>query len=286
MINFKYLQKLFLGVVMGFSLSFMCVACGDDEGNEQLQDSNKENEKNETIPPAIDSIPSINGNTEGSIYNNIVYNINGHEAVDLGLSVLWATCNVDANSPKECGGYYAWGEIKEKNYYEFNTYKWYSYESGGFLTKYNSYDYLKTDNKLVLDSDDDVAHLKWGDSWRMPTLEEVKELVNNCVFWRIYGEIEGVQAVGTNHNSIFFPLTGFKYRDEYSMGQQRGYYWTATRKEGMDIDDENKAYYFDVGGNPRYYQASDIHCVINEPAFRWNGHAIRPVCDKRSAPGK
>ena len=48
----------------------------------------------------------------------------GVEAVDLGLSVLWASCNVGAESPEEYGGYYAWGEIEEKAEYDWSTYKW------------------------------------------------------------------------------------------------------------------------------------------------------------------
>ncbi len=38
--------------------------------------------------------------------------INGHEAVDLGLSVKWATCNIGANKPEECGYYFVWKEQK------------------------------------------------------------------------------------------------------------------------------------------------------------------------------
>ena len=41
--------------------------------------------------------------------------INGHEAIDLGLSVKWATCNVGASAPEEYGDYFAWGETESKN---------------------------------------------------------------------------------------------------------------------------------------------------------------------------
>ncbi len=42
---------------------------------------------------------------------------NGHEYVDMGLTtedgktIYWATCNVGAKSPEECGTYFAWGDI-------------------------------------------------------------------------------------------------------------------------------------------------------------------------------
>ena len=53
---------------------------------------------------------------------NVVINkdrgrLNGHEWVDLGLSVLWATSNVGASSPSDYGDYYAWGETKTKSSY-------------------------------------------------------------------------------------------------------------------------------------------------------------------------
>ena len=59
----------------------------------------------------------------------------GHEYVDLGLSVKWATCNVGATRPEEYGGYYAWGETEEKDNYDWSTYKWCngSYDT---MTKY------------------------------------------------------------------------------------------------------------------------------------------------------
>ncbi len=38
--------------------------------------------------------------------------INGHEWVDLGLSVKWATCNISASTPCERGDLFAWGELK------------------------------------------------------------------------------------------------------------------------------------------------------------------------------
>lgn len=89
-------------------------------------------------------------------------------AVDLGLSVKWASYNVGATSPEENGGYYAWGETEEKDIYDHSTYKYH-----GENSKY-------TDNNVVLDPEDDVAHVLGGDGWRMPTIDEIKELCQNC----------------------------------------------------------------------------------------------------------
>jgi hypothetical protein len=51
-------------------------------------------------------------------------NANGHEYVDLGLSVKWATCNVGANKAEECGSFFAWGEVLTKEGDAWKDYKW------------------------------------------------------------------------------------------------------------------------------------------------------------------
>ncbi len=38
--------------------------------------------------------------------------LNDHTYVNLGLSVLWATCNIGASRPEEPGHYFAWGESR------------------------------------------------------------------------------------------------------------------------------------------------------------------------------
>ena len=99
----------------------------------------------------------------------------GYEYVDLGLSVKWATCNVGATTPEGYGDYFAWGETKPKDYYAWSTYK-YCDSSSLTLTKYCSKSYYGkdsfSDNKTILDSEDDAATVNWGGAWRMPTKEE------------------------------------------------------------------------------------------------------------------
>ena len=136
----------------------------------------KTTEKSVTLKKFITS-----GDGQASQNGNAV--IDGHEYVDLGLpsGLKWATCNVDATTPEEYGGYYAWGETEEKENYCWNTYKWCN-DSLSTLTKYctdDSYGII-VDNKTILDPEDDVAHVKWGGSWRMPTIDEYKELIYNC----------------------------------------------------------------------------------------------------------
>ena len=137
----------------------------------------------------------------------------GHEYVDLGLpsGIKWATCNVGANSPEEYGGYYIWGETEEKEDYGWDTYKWCN-GSKDTMTKYCTDSYFGTvDNKTVLDPEDDVAHVKWGGDWRMPTAEEQEELIKNCTWeWTALNGVNGYRVTGPNGNSIFLPAAGFR----------------------------------------------------------------------------
>ena len=104
--------------------------------------------------------------------------IDGHEYVDLDLpsGTLWATCNVGAEKPEEYGDYFAWGETKTKENYDWSTYKWCNgseYE----LTKYCvSGRYGTVDNKTELLPEDDAATANWGSNWCMPTVEQIEEL--------------------------------------------------------------------------------------------------------------
>ncbi len=177
------------------------------------------------------------------------------DMVDLGLSVRWASWNVGANKPEGLGELYAWGELEPKNNYTSSTYKFYN---GGY-TKYGS-----VDNKYRLDSEDDVARQKWGDKWRIPTFEELKELKEKCTFTET--ELNGVpvtKVTGPNGNFIYFPYpgnyTGITLYFENSVGS----YWSSdleTNSYAKDIDFQNGT------------------CALNGDT-RYHGQAIRPVSD-------
>ena len=137
-----------------------------------------------------------------------------HGYVDLGLSVKWATCNVGADKPGDFGDYYAWGELEPKESYTWENYR---LGVGGELpferklSKYNT-DRNRgvVDNKTTLDLVDDVANVRWGGSWRMPTLEEWTELRQNCT-WTVdsINGVKGLRATsnkpGKTDRSIFLP---------------------------------------------------------------------------------
>ena len=190
-------------------------------------------------------------------------------AVDLGLSVKWACCNVGATNPEEYGGYYAWGETEEKSDYSPDTYKWYKYDGSDYsITKYctDSY-YGRVDNKTVLDPEDDVAHVKWGSSWRMPTSGEQKELLNECTWkWTELNGVNGYRVTGPNGNSIFLPAAG--YRSGAGLGGRGtfGYYWSSSLGY---MYSSGYAYYLDFVDDNHYWGLDT----------RSGGQSVRPVCE-------
>lgn len=152
------------------------------------------------------------------------------EYVDLGLpsGTKWATCNIGAKQPKEYGDYYAWGEIKTKEKYDWSTYKWMKEGEADWkhINKYTVEDnqtgadwYKKLrslyefigDNKETLEDVDDVATVKLGKPWRTPTSEEIKELIDNCQ-WAIINA-DGVKYFqgksNINNNKIILPCAGY-----------------------------------------------------------------------------
>ena len=153
------------------------------------------------------------------------------EAVDLGLSVKWATCNLGATKPEEYGNYYAWGEITTKASYTWANYK-YANEDYEALTKYCSKsNYGKdgfTDTLTTLAASDDAAIQNWGGNWRMPTNNEWEELIEKCIWtWTTKNGVNGYEVKATNGNSIFLPAAGARANDELYYTGLDGFYWSS-----------------------------------------------------------
>ena len=176
--------------------------------------------------------------------------INGHEYVDLGLSVKWATTNVGASSPSDYGYYFAWGETSTKSAY----------------TEANSRTYKTSMGDIAGNAAYDAARANWGGTWRLPTEAECEELVNQCTWtWTTQGGHNGCRVTGKNGNSIFLPAAGL--RDGlslYGVGEE-GLYWSST-PGGVDTEDAYRLYFLSSG----HYVGWDI---------RYRGRSVRPVSE-------
>ena len=182
-----------------------------------------------------------------------------HPAVDLGLSVKWASLNVGATESQIKGNHYAWGETEE-NSWDWSTYK---HVTGGAFSKYNS-----SDNLIVLNPEDDVASVIWGDGWRMPTYAEWQELRENCT-WTLttQNEVSGYLVSATNGNSIFLPAAGIGYNYNIEYGGIQGFYWSSSLDNSKVSNDYAKAIGF----------ASNN--IVNSSQVRCDGLSIRPVLE-------
>lgn len=196
-----------------------------------------------------------------------------HEYVDLGLpsGTLWATMNVGASTPEECGDYFSWGETTPREGEDpyWTNYQW-SVNKWNTMTKYctnSSQGYNGfVDGKTELDPEDDVATVNWGSKWQMPSKAQMEELRTKCTWqWTTSNGVKGYLVKSkSNGASLFMPVT-----DYYSNGQiynagYLGYYWTRTLHETTSY----KAYYL------FFYSSSNLECTYGE---RYSGFAVRAV---------
>lgn len=169
--------------------------------------------------------------------------------VDLGLSVKWADHNVGASMSQEVGGSYMWGD------------------PNGTAT---SSTYLQPQFYEISGTQYDIATTQWGNDWRLPTYDEIKELIENTSYkWIIRNGVEGglftSTKMGFTNNSIFIPYDG-KYTT-YE-GRKQGYLWGGKRGE----EDWNKhgAYCLTINEDGAYYNYQ-CHITTSE-------RPVRPVC--------
>lgn len=335
MSELKNLQRLLFLLAMVFSLSFACVACGDDEDDEPIEEPQEEagglvgtwwcdhhyGQATDTYTFNADGTyawicQGYDSEQGNYAYNQTLYTltlsttgrtrlytivtleeayfvmldqdggtytyrkagtgnggnnneseepgkpttgiINGHEWVDLGLSVMWATCNVGASSPEEYGDYFAWGETTTKSSYTAsNSTTW-----GLSPSELQSRGIIGSDGNLTAAYD--AATTNWGSKWRMPTFDEIKELRNKCTCtWTTQNGMSGMKVTAPNGNSIFLPAAG-RYGTDFSRRGSYGYYWSAT-----PFSDSNGAY------DLYFYSGSYVWSYYD----RCNGHSVRPVSE-------
>ena len=214
--------------------------------------------------------------------NKISGNANGHDYVDLGLpsGTLWATCNVGANTPEEYGDYFAWGETQPKEVYNWSTYK---YCNGSYvtITKYNDDSIWGiVDNKTFLELEDDAAHANWDGDWRMPTIEEQIELIDNCTFTcTVQNGVNGcIVTSKKNGNSIFLPAAGARgeWYDEKNSTGIYGFYWS--RSLLMCYAGDGFFYEFRDGRDAYIISHGSVG---DDMRGREVGQSVRPVLSKK-----
>ena len=169
------------------------------------------------------------------MHMNEILNNNGYDYVDLGLpsKTLWATCNIGADKPSDFGLYFQWGDTvgyakdqigKDKQFNGAN-YKWNPSGDGKTFTKYN-----KTDNKNVLDLEDDAAHANMGGSWHMPTPTQIDELINNTInAWTTQDGVNGrlFTSKKDGTKSIFIPEAGDAWDGSVQGSGDYGLVWSS-----------------------------------------------------------
>ena len=206
------------------------------------------------------------------------------EAVDLGIvmtrtdgttyKLYWAKSNLSdkglCTNPEDYGDYYAWGETEPKESYSWSTYKYGTSSSGPFF-KYNTSDsYGTVDNKTVLEPEDDVARVKLGGEWRMPTDAEWTELRTKCTWtWTTNYNGTGVKGqivTATNGNSIFLPAAGYRRDTKLYDAGSYGYYWSSS----LNTDKPSIAWY--VNFNSGTVRRRDY-------GYRSYGQSVRPVSE-------
>ena len=221
---------------------FKVAICGSEHGVMILQ-SDSEIKRNTILNmPAVDYDPN---------------------AMDLGLSVYWATCNVGATTPEGYGDYFAWGETTAKETYDWNTYSLTS-DGGTTFSRYNT-----TDGKTVLESDDDAATAKWGAAWRMPTIAEFEELGANCEWtWTTQNGVNGCKVTskveGYTDAAIFLPATGYRRGDSFRSVDSYGCYWSSS------LYNTSRA---------RNLNFNDSSADMSNHCSRYYGQSVRPVTE-------
>ncbi len=200
--------------------------------------------------------------------------VNGHEYVDLGLpsGILWATCNVGADTPEGYGDYFAWGETAPKELYD-----WKSYRYGNF--RHDRYELSKyctdsccgldsfVDGKSVLEPADDAANANWGAEWRTPTIEEWEELfLNTMGEWTTLNGVKGWQITASNGKELFLPATGYYWEDVFNA--DLGLYWSAS---------VNKEFPYRSWGF--HFNCDSSHLCGSSDRNR--GQSVRAVCSKK-----
>ena len=178
--------------------------------------------------------------------------INGHDYVDLGLSVKWATCNVGADKPEDYGNYYAWGDTTVVD---------------DFTSSGRKYDFS-------VRARNDPAKSNWGAEWRRPNIREFVELRDSCQWqWITVGDHQGYKITGPNGNSIFLPAAGHRCGSSQCNAGVWGCYWSTGY--GLSCYSTASLEVCDMCYLLLFYEGYYHTCCVGDNKQR----SIRPVTD-------
>ena len=222
----------------------------------EIEQEKPQSERNTEETIVADPIPA--DDEETILAGREVRRFGKYNAVDLGLSVLWANCNVGGDSESPIGGLYGWAD------------------PSGEKTSQNVKDYLEIVGGTYVKTPQnisgtryDIATAKWGKEWRMPSKDNWKELVEKCKWTKEKAfHVNGYRVEGPNGNSIFLPNTGIRFGEAIS-NTDAGYYWTS---EMAQNDRECACYY--------YFDEEKYNDIVSTRNYVYSGRAVRPVCDK------
>lgn len=161
------------------------------------------------------------------------------EAVDLGLpsGTKWASWNMGASAPEESGNYYAWGETEVKGHYDLDSYINYDSQTRKFYTPIS-----------ISGTEYDVAHVKWGDPWKIPTVRQYRELLDYCkIKWTERNGVNGIMVEGPNGSSIFLPACGYCKDDDLLLGTSDNHYRCYSTSQ-VDKENDYNVWYFNFNG--------------------------------------
>jgi hypothetical protein len=187
--------------------------------------------------------------------------------IDLGLpsGTKWACCNVDLDaskqSPTNFGGYYAWGDTEEKDVYDWDTYLYWNDSNHDGLVGSREVTIWGND---IAGTEHDAAQARWGHPWVMPSIDQIRELLNNCTHkWTKMNDVNGELFTGPSGGNIFLPAAGYQVGRLYARGTD-GYYWSSTQSPSSRL-------HADV------LRFNSVRIEWGDNAGRDIGYSVRPV---------
>ena len=203
---------------------------------------------------------------------------NGHAKVQLWAGgPYWATTNIGANRPEEYGLYFWWGDtvgykrVGDSWVASDGSSSNFSFSEANTPTYRQDLSQLRAKGWItdegVLASKHDAAHVQWGGAWRMPTKQEMDDLISKCDWkWTTVNGVNGCEVRGRGFyasKSIFLPCAGRGYGTSLNIAGSYGLYWSS-----VPLSDNYHAWSLDFDSSDHYTSHS---------GRRFRGRSVRPV---------